>query len=354
MKFKAVLNILVLATLITGGNFMNNAKASDWDKTFAKSDKVNIEKVKFKNRYGIELVGDLYMPKDKPAEKLPAIAVSGPFGAVKEQASGLYAQTMAGRGFITLAFDPSYTGESGGEPRLVALVGKGLTFDSGGISLKPAKGMDEMKYDMCGAAAMIASIATAAAMKLPVNIVAAVGFTENMPGSSATKPGDILKSYAGKTVEVLNTDAEGRLVLCDVLAYTIDKFKPKCVVDAATLTGACVVALGNDIAGLFSNDEELAMSLMMAGDTAMDPVWRMPLDISFTKALKSNFADLANISDSRGAGACTAAAFLEEFVGDTPWAHLDIAGVANKSGKEKGSTGRPVPLLINFLKDQAK
>ena len=135
----------------------------------------------------------------------------------------------------------------------VALVGKGLTFDSGGISLKPAKGMDEMKYDMCGAAAMIASIATAAAMKLPVNIVAAVGFTENMPGSSATKPGDILKSYAGKTVEVLNTDAEGRLVLCDVLAYTIDKFKPKCVVDAATLTGACVVALGNDIAGLFSN-----------------------------------------------------------------------------------------------------
>ena len=170
-----------------------------------------------------------------------------------------------------------------------------------GISLKPAKGMDEMKYDMCGAAAMIASIATAAAMKLPVNIVAAVGFTENMPGSSATKPGDILKSYAGKTVEVLNTDAEGRLVLCDVLAYTIDKFKPKCVVDAATLTGACVVALGNDIAGLFSNDEELAVSLMMAGDTAMDPVWRMPLDISFTKALKSNFADLANISDSRGA-----------------------------------------------------
>lgn len=142
----------------------------------------------------------------------------------------------------------------------VALVGKGLTFDSGGISLKPAKGMDEMKYDMCGAAAMIASIATAAAMKLPVNIVAAVGFTENMPGSSATKPGDILKSYAGKTVEVLNTDAEGRLVLCDVLAYTIDKFKPKCVVDAATLTGACVVALGNDIAGLFSNDEELAVS----------------------------------------------------------------------------------------------
>ena len=247
-----------------------------------------------------------------------------------------------------------YKGNPAEDARPIVLVGKGLTFDSGGISIKPAEGMDEMKYDMCGAAAMIASIATAAAMKLPVNIVAAVGFTENMPGSSATKPGDILKSYAGKTVEVLNTDAEGRLVLCDVLAYTIDKFKPKCVVDAATLTGACVVALGNDIAGLFSNDEELAMSLMMAGDTAMDPVWRMPLDISFTKALKSNFADLANISDSRGAGACTAAAFLEEFVGDTPWAHLDIAGVANKSGKEKGSTGRPVPLLINFLKDQAE
>lgn len=236
----------------------------------------------------------------------------------------------------------------------IALVGKGLTFDSGGISLKPAKGMDEMKYDMCGAAAMIGAIATAASLKLPVNIVAAVGFTENMPGSAATKPGDILKSYAGKTVEVLNTDAEGRLVLCDVLAYTIDKFKPRCVVDAATLTGACVIALGNHIAGLFSNDEELATSLMVAGDTALDPVWRMPLDITFTKSLKSNFADLANISDGRGAGACTAAAFLEEFVGDTPWAHLDIAGVANLTGKDKGSTGRPVPLLVSFLKAQSE
>ena len=247
-----------------------------------------------------------------------------------------------------------YNGAKDKHESPIALIGKGLTFDSGGISLKPGKGMDEMKYDMSGASAMLAAICTAAALKLELNVVAVIGCTENMPGSSATKPGDILKSYSGKTVEVLNTDAEGRLVLCDLISYAIDKFKPKCVVDAATLTGACVIALGNDISGLFSNDEELAASLMMAGDAAMDPCWRMPLDISFNKALRSNFADLANISDSRGAGACTAAAFLEEFVGKTPWAHLDIAGTAWKSGKEKGSTGRPVPLLVNFLRDQVE
>ena len=240
-------------------------------------------------------------------------------------------------------------GKKGEAP--VALIGKGLTFDSGGISLKPGKGMDEMKYDMCGAASMIGAITTAAELKLKVNIVAALGFTENMPGSAATKPGDILKSYSGKTVEVLNTDAEGRLVLCDLLSFVKDKFKPKCMVDAATLTGACIIALGNDISGLFANDEEMAVSMLMAGDASLDPCWRLPLDISFTKSLRSDFADLANISDGRGAGSSTAAAFLEEFVGDTPWAHLDIAGTAWKSGKEKGATGRPVPLLISFLKD---
>ncbi len=240
-------------------------------------------------------------------------------------------------------------GKKGEAP--VALIGKGLTFDSGGISLKPGKGMDEMKYDMCGAASMIGAITTAAELKLKVNIVAALGFTENMPGSAATKPGDILKSYSGKTVEILNTDAEGRLVLCDLLSFVKDKFKPKCMVDAATLTGACIIALGNDISGLFANDEEMAVSMLMAGDASLDPCWRLPLDISFNKSLRSNFADLANISDGRGAGSSTAAAFLEEFVSDTPWAHLDIAGTAWKSGKEKGATGRPVPLLISFLKD---
>ena len=234
----------------------------------------------------------------------------------------------------------------------ICLIGKGLTFDSGGISLKPGKGMDEMKYDMCGAAAMIAAICTASALKLKQNIVAVVGLTENMPGGNAVKPGDILKSYLGKTVEVLNTDAEGRLVLCDLLAYANDKFKPKCMIDAATLTGACVIALGNDISGMFANTEELAFSLSLAGENSQDLCWRLPLGEQFHKALRSNFADLANISDGRGAGSSTAAAFLEEFVGDTPWAHLDIAGTAWKSGKEKGSTGRPVPLLMSFLRDQ--
>ena len=232
----------------------------------------------------------------------------------------------------------------------VALVGKGLTFDAGGISLKPAKGMDEMKYDMSGAASIVAAMATAASLKLPINIVGVIGCTENLPSGSAVKPGDILCSYSGKTVEVLNTDAEGRLVLCDLLSYTIDKFKPILVVDAATLTGACVVALGHEYTGLFSNNEELALELLQAGENSLDKCWRLPLGRAYTKALKSRFADLANIG-APGAGACTAAAFLQEFVGKTPWAHLDIAGTAGSSGEEKGSTGRPVPLLISFLKD---
>lgn len=232
----------------------------------------------------------------------------------------------------------------------VALIGKGLTFDSGGISLKPSKGMDEMKYDMCGAASVIATVAAAASMKLPINVVGVIGCTENMPGGSATKPGDILTSYLGKTVEVLNTDAEGRLVLCDLLAYAIDKFKPSMAVDIATLTGACVVALGNEYTGLFSTNEEMAMELLQAGENSLDKCWRLPLGRAYSKSLKSNFADLANIG-TPGAGACTAAAFLQEFVGDTPWAHLDIAGTAWTSGKNKGSTARPVPLLVCFLRD---
>ncbi len=210
--------------------------------------------------------------------------------------------------------------------------------------------MDEMKYDMSGAASIVAAMATAASLKLPINIVGVIGCTENLPSGSAVKPGDILCSYSGKTVEVLNTDAEGRLVLCDLLSYTIDKFKPILVVDAATLTGACVVALGHEYTGLFSNNEELALELLQAGENSLDKCWRLPLGRAYTKALKSRFADLANIG-APGAGACTAAAFLQEFVGKTPWAHLDIAGTAWSSGEEKGSTGRPVPLLISFLKD---
>lgn len=234
----------------------------------------------------------------------------------------------------------------------IALVGKGLTFDSGGISLKPAKTMDEMKYDMSGAAATLYAVAIAAKLYLPLNLVAIVGCTENMPGGNALKPGDILTSYSGKTVEVLNTDAEGRLVLCDLLSYAIDKYKPECVVDAATLTGACVVALGNVFSALFCSDDELYIQFWLAGMSSLDSCWRMPLHKSYRDSMKSNFADLANVSVTGEAGACTAAEFLAAFVGDTPWAHIDIAGTAWKSGKEKGSTGRPLHLLVEFLRSK--
>ncbi|MCD8339680.1 MAG: leucyl aminopeptidase [Burkholderiales bacterium] len=233
----------------------------------------------------------------------------------------------------------------------ICLIGKGLTFDSGGISLKPAKSMDEMKYDMSGAAAVVASIAAASALKMPLNIVAIIGCTENLPGGNAIKPGDILTSYSGKTVEVLNTDAEGRLVLCDLISYAIDKFKPATVIDTATLTGACMVALGKEYAGLFSNDEDLAYALLQCGQNSLDRCWRLPLCRNYAEALKTNFADIANIGGPF-AGASTAAAFLKFFVGDdTSWAHLDIAGTAwNSEGKTKGSTGRPVPILVDYLR----
>lgn len=243
----------------------------------------------------------------------------------------------------------------GGKPEdaPIALVGKGLTFDSGGISLKPAKTMDEMKYDMSGAAVMLFTIATAAKLKLPLNIVALVGCTENMPGGNATKPGDILTSYSGQTVEVLNTDAEGRLVLCDLLSYAIDKFKPQCLIDAATLTGACVVALGDIYSGLFCTDDDIGSQFWLASARSFDSCWKLPLHKAYGEAMKSNFADIANVGTTGGAGACTAAEFLASFVGDTQWAHLDIAGTAWKTGKEKGSTGRPLPLLMEFLRIRA-
>ncbi len=244
-----------------------------------------------------------------------------------------------------------YNGGEKGKPP-IALVGKGLTFDSGGISLKPAKSMDEMKYDMSGAAAVVATISAVSALKLPLNVVAVIGCTENLPSGGAIKPGDVLTSYSGKTVEVLNTDAEGRLVLCDLLSYTIDKFKPSKIVDTATLTGACMVALGREYSGLFSNNESLAFSMLEAGEDSLDKCWRLPLGRNYLELLKTPFADIANIGGPF-AGACTAAAFLEYFVGDTSWAHLDIAGTAwTSEGKDKGSTGRPVPLLVDFIRSQ--
>ncbi len=232
----------------------------------------------------------------------------------------------------------------------VALVGKGITFDTGGISLKPGAAMDEMKYDMCGAASVLGTFQTLIDLALPVNVVGVIAATENMPSGSATKPGDIVTSMSGQTIEILNTDAEGRLVLCDALTYT-ERFKPKAVVDIATLTGACVIALGNHATGLFSNSDALARSLLAAGEEAADRAWHMPLWDEYQKQLDSNFADMANIG-GREAGSVTAACFLSRFAKKFDWAHLDIAGTAWRSGGAKGATGRPVPLLVQFLLNQ--
>ena len=229
----------------------------------------------------------------------------------------------------------------------VVLVGKGITFDTGGISLKPGSQMDEMKYDMSGAGAVIAVMQAVAEMKLRVNVVGLVPTCENMPGGAATRPGDIVKSMSGQTIEILNTDAEGRLILCDALHYGL-RFKPAALIDIATLTGACVVALGKVRSGLLSNAEPLATSLFEAGETADDPAWRLPLGEEYMDLLKSPFADVANIG-GRDAGAITAAAFLSRFVGKTPWAHLDVAGTAWATSPQKGSTGRPVSLLLEYL-----
>ncbi len=230
----------------------------------------------------------------------------------------------------------------------VMLVGKGITFDTGGISLKPAAEMDEMKYDMGGAAAMLGTMKTVGLMKLKLNVVMLVPTCENMPGGNATRPGDIVKSMKGITVEILNTDAEGRLILCDALTYA-ERYKPAAVVDAATLTGAMVISLGHITTGIFANDDKLAAELVNAGGSINDAAWHLPMSAEYDEMLKSNFADLPNISGGRAGGAITAACFLGRFTKSYKWAHLDIAGTAWKSGAEKGATGRPVPLLSKFL-----
>jgi leucyl aminopeptidase len=229
----------------------------------------------------------------------------------------------------------------------VALVGKGITFDTGGISLKQPPGMDEMKFDMSGAASVIGTIKSLASIGAKLNVVGVIPTCENMPSGRATKPGDIVTSMSGRTIEVLNTDAEGRLVLCDAITYA-RRFKPSAVVDIATLTGACVIALGAHYCGLFSPDEKLAAALAAAGERADDRAWRLPVGEEYADLLKSNFADLANVG-GREAGAITAACFLWKFTDGLRWAHLDIAGTAYLSGSQKGSTGRPVPLLVDWL-----
>lgn len=233
----------------------------------------------------------------------------------------------------------------------VVLVGKGITFDTGGISLKPGADMDEMKYDMCGAAAVLGVFKAIGELDLPFNVVGLIPTCENMPSGRATKPGDVLTSMSGQTIEVLNTDAEGRLILCDALTYA-ERFEPAAVIDIATLTGACVIALGHHPSGLFANNDALAKALLAAGETAHDRAWQMPLWDDYQSQLDSNFADIANIG-GRAGGSITAACFLSRFAKKYDWAHLDIAGTAWKSGKEKGGTGRPVPLLVTYLLQEA-
>jgi leucyl aminopeptidase len=233
----------------------------------------------------------------------------------------------------------------------LVLVGKGITFDTGGISLKPAGEMDEMKFDMSGAGSVLGAVRALAGMRAPVNVIGVIPTCENMPGGAATRPGDVVTTLSGQTVEILNTDAEGRLILCDALSYAA-RFNPDTIIDIATLTGACVIALGHVASGLFSNDEKLSEEIRGAADDAWDRVWPLPLWDDYQEQLRSNFADFANIG-GRPAGSITAASFLARFTKEMRWAHLDIAGTAWKSGREKGSTGRPVPLLVRFALRQA-
>ena len=242
----------------------------------------------------------------------------------------------------------NYQGNPDADAKPIVLIGKGLTFDSGGISLKPGEGMDEMKYDMGGAASVLGTMKALAKLELPINVIGILAGCENMPGSNAYRPGDILTTMSGQTVEVLNTDAEGRLVLCDVLTY-VERYDPELVIDVATLTGACVIALGHHITGLMSTHNPLAHELLNASDQAADKAWRLPITDDYQEQLESPFADMSNLGGRPG-GAITAACFLSRFTKKYNWAHLDIAGTAWVSGgKNKGSTGRPVPLLTQFL-----
>jgi len=243
-----------------------------------------------------------------------------------------------------------YKGAADPASRPYCLVGKGITFDTGGISLKPGLGMDEMKYDMCGAASVLGTMTAVAELGLPINVVAVIASAENMPSSTATKPGDVVTSMSGKTIEILNTDAEGRLVLCDALTYA-ERFKPRTVIDVATLTGAAVATFGDVNTAMLSNHDPLAKELLELGQQTLDHVWQLPMNDEYQALLDSNFADIANIGGPKG-GTITAACFLSRFTEKFQWAHLDIAGTAWVSGAQKGATGRPVPLLVEYLRRQ--
>ena len=288
----------------------------------------------------------------KSLAKLPRIQckVHGP-AEVARLGMGAFMAVARGSEEPLRLIELRYSGASKNSAPVV-LVGKGITFDTGGISIKPAAEMDEMKFDMCGAASVLGVFRALGELQPEINVVGLVPACENMPDGRAVKPGDVVTSMSGQTIEILNTDAEGRLVLCDALTYAA-RFKPSAVVDIATLTGACVIALGGVRSGLFANDDALAAALQAAGEAAEDLCWRMPLDDDYADGLKSNFADMGNVA-GRAGGSITAAKFLQKYVGDLPWAHLDIAGTAWKGGAAKGSTGRPVGLLVHYLLQHAK
>ena len=303
------------------------------------------------NRPGNHATPTLLADAARQLGKLPRIGceVLGPkevarlgMGAFQAVAQGSRQELR----FIVLRYD--------GAPRSqapVVLVGKGITFDTGGISIKPAPEMDEMKFDMCGAASVLGVFRALAELQPAINVVGLIPACENMPDGRAVKPGDVVTSMSGQTIEILNTDAEGRLVLCDALTYA-QRFKPAAMIDIATLTGACVIALGGVRSGLFASDDTLASALQAAGEASDDLCWRMPLDEDYAEGLKTNFADVANVA-GRPAGSVTAAKFLQRFAGEQPWAHLDIAGTAWKGGAAKGATGRPVGLLVHYLLERA-
>lgn len=327
------------------------AAKAGFDKGVALSKGVEFAK-EWSNRPANHATPTLLAGAAKELAKLPGISVEvlGP-KEVAKLGMGSFMSVAQGTAeplrFIVLRYETAAKSQAP-----IVLIGKGITFDTGGISIKPAAEMDEMKFDMCGAASVLGTFRALAELQPVLNVIGLIPACENMPGERAVKPGDVVTSMSGQTIEILNTDAEGRLVLCDALTYA-ERFKPKAVIDIATLTGACVIALGGVRSGLFSNDEPLAQSLTQAGDASMDTCWRMPLDDEYAEGLKTNFADVANIA-GRAGGAVTAAKFLQRFATEFAWAHLDIAGTAWKGGAAKGATGRPVPLLLEYLLGQVQ
>ncbi len=326
----------------------NIALAEELDFASATANAINMAKMLGDTPANICTPSYLAQFAQSQAQKVGAKALLHNGQAIQDMGMGSFWSVAKGSTEEAYFIELHYQGAQDANEAPVVLVGKGITFDTGGISLKPGPGMDEMKYDMCGAATVLSGFFAACELKLPINLVALVPACENMPAGNANKPGDVVKSLKGLSIEVLNTDAEGRLVLCDALTYA-ERFKPKAVIDFATLTGACIIALGHAGSGLMANNQDLADALLTAGQQSADKLWQLPLWDEYQEQLKSSFADLANIG-GRPAGTLTAGSFLSRFTEDYAWAHVDIAGTA-WSSSDKGATGRPVGMLMQYLRN---